>query len=158
MTLRSSGRLREGSVLAVSAPDNTTWLAITTTDASLTDVRFNVRWLNLVNEKKRSRTDELLSIFSLGTETKIWRDCVLADITEQVNSSGTTWTIRTSALQQMAHQQQEQVAPEYEAIASTTIDELYLHDDFATKLLTACHDAIVVVSTIIVALLCETIV
>ncbi len=77
--------LRKSSIIAVLAPDNTYWLALTTEDLELDEMRVSVRWLKSVSytsKKKETAKRPYFCIDESWSETFVWRDCIIADFTK----------------------------------------------------------------------------
>jgi hypothetical protein len=146
--------LPSGSVLALYAPDDSCWLAVTCSDVAVTSVRWTVRWLARVPEQrkkaKHGHGHPCFCIDPLWNEATVWRDCVVADISRNTTlDENSHWLIPQTCLdrlEQLIDGQKEQedmkCEPEHTISVPTSIADDPVSEATFSDIIIKCADAL----------------
>ncbi len=96
--------LPQHSILAVLAPDDTFWLAVTCGTVTVHESRFQVRWLSEQRRggRRRHSKDKLFVVDENWLPTLIWRDSVLIDLSASTEiDENNMWVIPNVILEQL---------------------------------------------------------
>jgi len=151
-----------GSIIACLAPNDMFWLAQTCAPVGVEDVRWQVRWLEELKTNKQKNASITYRLLQSWDDSTIWRDCVLADMTNFVKEdSKGGWAIdvaTSESLLQLAKQSQcpkqstaSQAKPNTNTVCHSSTDSGFgggmeqPSDNIVSSFVNLCKDAIYLV-------------